>query len=245
VARNIKLVLEYDGTAYHGWQRQRGQATIQAQVEDVLRMVSGERVSLIGAGRTDAGVHALGQVANFRTRSRLTAADFQRALNGLLPADIIVLEAEEAPEGFHARFGARAKRYEYRILNRELPQAVGRAYHWHLRGRLSLARVRRCLALVRGRHDFSSFRSTGSSAKSPVRHMFECGARREGDLVTLWFEADGFLRKMVRSLVATLVEVGQGRLGPEEFGMILAARDRARAAATAPPQGLFLSRVYY
>jgi tRNA pseudouridine38-40 synthase len=243
--RNIKLVLEYDGTAYHGWQRQRGQPTVQQGIEDVLRKVTGERISLIGAGRTDAGVHALGQVASFKTGSRLSAADFQRALNGLLPPDIVVREAQETPPEFHARYSARAKRYEYRILNQELPQAVGRHYHWHLPGRLSLARMRRCLGLLRGRHDFSSFQSTGSPVASPVRHMMDCGARREGELVVLWFEADGFLRKMVRALVATLVEVGLGRLSVEEFAEVLAARNRARAAATAPPGGLFLVRVDY
>jgi tRNA pseudouridine38-40 synthase len=244
--RNIKLTLEYDGTAYHGWQRQAGQPTVQQQVEDLLRMLANERVSLIGAGRTDAGVHALGQVANFKVSgSRLGPAEFQRALNGLLPPDIVVACAEEAEEGFHARYGARAKCYEYRILNRELPAAVGRHYHWHVSTRLSAARMRRCLHLLKGRHDFSSFQSTGGSAGSPVRHIYDCGLRREGDLVVLWFEADGFLRKMVRTMVATLVEVGSGRLSPEEFAAVLASRDRSRAAATAPPRGLFLRRVDY
>lgn len=246
MARTVKLTLEYDGTAYHGWQRQAHHATVQQQVEDVLRMLTGEKVGLVGAGRTDAGVHALGQVASFRVEgSRLEAADFQRALNGLLPADIVVLSAEEVPEGFHARFDARSKRYEYRLLNRELPAAVGRNYYWHVRGRLSAAPMRRCLHLLRGKHDFSSFQSTGGDAKSPVRHMFECGLRREGDVVTLWFEANGFLRKMVRALVATLVEVGLGRLSADDFAAILAACDRSRAAATAPACGLFLVEVFY
>lgn len=243
--RTLRLTLEYDGTAYHGWQRQRGQPTVQQAVEDVLRLVTRERVSLVGAGRTDAGVHALGQVASFKTASRLTPGDFQRALNGLLPGDIVVLEASEAAPGFHARYSAKGKRYEYRILNRELPRAIGRHYAWHLPGRLSLARMRRAAAMLRGRHDFSSFQSTGSAVRSPVRHMFDCGVRREGEMVTLWFEADGFLRKMARTLVATLAEVGLGRLSIEEFAAILAARDRAQAAATAPPCGLFLVQVHY
>jgi tRNA pseudouridine38-40 synthase len=243
---NIKLTLEYDGTGYHGWQRQAGeQPTVQQQVEDRLRMLANERVTLIGAGRTDAGVHALGQAANFRTRSRLTAAEFQRALNGLLPPDIVIVAAEELAESFHARFDAKGKRYEYRILNRELPAAVGRQYAWHLSAPLSLVRMRRCCHLLKGRHDFSAFQSTGSPVQSPVRYMTGCGVKRQGDLVTLWFEANGFLRKMARALAATLIEVGAGKLSPEEFGAVLESRDRARAAATAPACGLFLTQVLY
>jgi tRNA pseudouridine38-40 synthase len=243
--RNIKLVLEYDGTDYHGWQRQKGRRTVQQEVEDTLSRVANQKVTLIGAGRTDAGVHALGQVANFRTTSRLGPTDFQRALNGLLPPDIVVLGAEEVPKGFHSRFDARSKRYEYRILNRELPQAVGRHYAWHIGPGLSLARMRRCLPHLLGWRDFSSFQSTGSSVKSPVRQVMACGLRREGDLVRFFVEADGFLRRMVRAMVATLVEVGLGRLSVEEFAAVVAARDRSLAAATAPPQGLFLTHVHY
>ncbi len=249
MVRNIKLTLEYDGTLYHGWQRQAGgQPTVQQEVEDRLRLLANAPVTLIGAGRTDAGVHATGQVANFRSPSRLTPADFKRALNGLLPPDIVVVAAEEVAENFHARFDARGKRYEYRLLDRELPAAVGRLYHWHVGGgekKLSLAPMRRCLGLLVGRRDFSSFQSTGSAVASPVRTMTGCGARRQGDVVTLWFEADGFLRKMVRALVATLVEVGAGRMSVEEFAAVLKACDRSRAAATAPPAGLFLTHVYY
>jgi tRNA pseudouridine38-40 synthase len=244
--RNIKLVLEYDGTNYCGWQRQaEGRRTVQQTVEDRLAMITQQKTTLIGAGRTDAGVHALGQAANFKTASRLTPADFKRALNGLLPPDIVVREAEEVHSGFHARFHARSKRYEYFILNRELPSAVGRLYHWHVQVRLAAAPMRKAMHMLLGQHDFSSFQSTGSPVASPVRVMTGCGLRREGDIIRLWFEANGFLRKMVRSAVGTLVEVGLGKLTTQGFSEILSARDRGKAAATAPPNGLFLVEVRY
>jgi tRNA pseudouridine38-40 synthase len=243
--RNIKLTIEYDGTAYHGWQFQPNLETIQGTIEARLVQIAGESVKLFASGRTDTGVHALGQVANFKTHSNLDVQSFLRALNSLLPEDIRVKGVEEVDEGFHARFSAKAKIYEYRILNGELPSPFHRHYSWFIPGTLDLVRMRKAAVKLKGRHDFSSFCSAGSDFSSHIREIYEIDVGVRDVFIIIQVEANAFLKQMVRNIVGTLVDVGRRKLTPLQFGAILEARDRRRAGVTAPGQGLFLVRVNY
>lgn len=245
--RNIKLVLQYDGTNYHGWQRQKNALTIQAVVEERIQVLTREQVTVIASGRTDAGVHALHQVCHFFTHSDMDAESIRRGLNSLLPEDIFVQQAEQAHQDFHARYSVKSKTYEYRILNREQPDLFLRNYAWHMGWKLDRTAMEACVSLLKGRHDFSSFRSSGSDNLNPVRVMIRSEIHESPDqgLIRFIFEADGFLRHMVRNIVGTVVEVGTGRIDAEEFSNILKARDRKKAGINAPPQGLFLTMVQY
>jgi tRNA pseudouridine38-40 synthase len=243
--RNIKLTIEYDGTGYHGWQVQPNVRTIQGVLEGKLEQITGERVRLIASSRTDAGVHALGQVANFKTHSSLDARSFLRALNSLLPEDIRVKEVEGVDESFHARFRAKGKIYEYRIFNGELPTPFYRHFSWFVPGKLDLARMREAAMKLVGRHDFSSFCSSGSDHATPIREIYGIKVERRGELIVIWIEANAFLKQMIRNIVGTLVDVGKRKLTPSQFGRIFEARDRRRAGIAAPARGLFLVRVNY
>lgn len=245
--RNIKMVLAYDGTGYHGWQWQKNALTIQAIVEEKIQILTRERVTVIASGRTDAGVHALHQVCHFVTHSDMAPESIRKGLNSLLPEDIIVRNAELAPLDFHARYSVRSKTYEYRLLNREQPDLLLRRYAWHMPRNLDRARMEACLSRLRGRHDFSSFRSTRSDNLNPVREMIRTELHEAPDsgLIRFVFEADGFLRHMVRNIVGTVVEVGSGRFCPEEFQEIFESKDRKKAGLNAPPHGLFLMMVRY
>jgi tRNA pseudouridine38-40 synthase len=243
--RNFKLVLEYDGSHYHGWQRQQGVLTIQEVVESRLEIIFGEPIRSRASGRTDAGVHARGQVINFYARSTLQPGEILRGLNSLLPSDIAVLRAEEVAHAFHARFSAVSKTYEYRILNRPEPSALERHFVWHIRKPLERQAMAGCLEDIIGRHDFSAFMAAGSSVTSTEREIYRASlqAPDEGDHLIFRFEANGFLRHMVRNLVGTLVEVGKGKLNRAGFLGILASRDRRLAGMTAPARGLYLVSV--
>ena len=243
--RSIKLTIEYDGTEYHGWQVQPNVRTVQGVMEGKLAQITGERVRLIASSRTDAGVHALGQVANFKTQSSLDARSFLNALNSLLPEDIRIKEVEEVDESFHARFGARGKMYEYRIFNGEVPSPFYRHFSWFIRGTLDLARMREAAMKLVGRHDFSSFCSSGSMHVTPIREIYGINVGGRGGIVFIRIEANAFLKQMVRNIVGTLVDVGRRKLTPSQFGRILEARDRQRAGIAAPARGLFLVRVNY
>jgi tRNA pseudouridine38-40 synthase len=215
-------------------------------IEEKLKKITGEGVCLIGSGRTDAGTHAMGQVAHFKTRSHLDLPSIHRALNSLLPPDIVIKEVEEADENFHARKKARSKIYEYRILNRPLRSAFLRGYAWHIPQPLNWEKVKEATQRLVGEHDFSSFRSTGTPTKTAIRRVFraEWKKGREG-LMRFEIEASGFLKQMVRAIVGTLVEVGKGKITPEGFQKILEAKDRNKAGPTAPAHGLFLKEVKY
>ena len=243
--RNIKLTIEYDGTGYHGWQVQADVRTIQGIIEGKLSQITGEQVRLIASSRTDTGVHALGQVANFKTHSFLDAQSFLKALNSLLPEDIRVKDVEEVDETFHARFSAKGKIYEYRILHGGAPSPFLRHFSWFVPGRLDLGRMRKAAMKLVGRHDYSSFCTAGSMHTTPIRDIYEVTVGRREGLVVIRIEANAFLRQMVRNIVGTLVEVGRGRMTPSQFGDILEARDRRKAGIAAPAQGLFLVRVNY
>ena len=244
--KNIRLILEYDGSHYHGWQRQERLPTIQAALEERLQMMMGEPVKLIASGRTDAGVHALNQVCNFTTRSKIDPESIKRGLNSLLPGDILIRRAEYVSLNFHSRYSAKSKTYEYRILNRREPDIFLRCYTWHIQKRLDNTRMRKCISILLGRHDFSSFRSTGSGNINPIREMIRADLHGSDEgILQFIFEAEGFLRHMVRNIVGTVVDVGLGRIGFDEFKEIFQSGDRQSAGMKAPPQGLFLKMVHY
>jgi len=243
--RNIKLTIEYDGTGYHGWQVQANVETIQGTIEGKLAQITTEPVRLVASGRTDTGVHAVGQVAHFKTHSSLDVLTFLKALNSLLPEDIRVKDVEEVDEAFHARFSAKGRVYEYRIFNGELLSPFHRYFSWFVPGKLDLARMREAAMKLVGRHDFSSFCSTGSDHSSLIREVYAIDVGMRGDLIIIQVEANAFLKQMVRNIVGTLVEVGRRKLTPSQFSGILEARDRRRAGLAAPAQGLFLVKVNY
>lgn len=241
----IKLILEYDGTAYAGWQRQPDQPTIQEAVEAAILGVTQVKVPVIGAGRTDAGVHALGQVASFRTDRDMTPREWTRALNAHLPKSIVVRAAALMPDTFHARHSARGKLYVYRILNRPERPAVARDYCWHIHQPLDDAAMNKAGMALIGSHDFSSFQTQPTDNDDPVCRLQRFTVFREGDRLRVEAYADRFLKQMIRSIVGTLVEVGLGKRTPDSLTGILNSRDRSAAGKTAPPQGLFLMRVDY
>ncbi len=244
--RAIKLTIEYDGTNYLGWQVQPKGSTIQGVLEETLRRITGEKIRLIGSGRTDAGVHAFGQVAHFKTNSQMSGHSMRRALNSLLPKDIVILKVEEVDENFNARKDCKSKVYEYRILNRNLRSAFHRGYAWHIPEKLNLKEMKEAAQYLIGEHDFSSFRSVGTSTRTATRKVIRAEWRRGKDgLLRFEIEANGFLKQMVRAIVGTLVEVGRGRISSEEFLKILESKDRKVAGPTAPAHGLFLKEVRY
>jgi tRNA pseudouridine38-40 synthase len=243
--RTLKLVLEYDGYDYYGWQVQSVAPTIQGVVEAALGRVLGEPVRVNGAGRTDAKVHALGQVASFRCPTTIQTTALQRALNSLLPRDVVVYDVQDVPAGFHARFSALGKVYAYRILNRSLRAPLLLRYTWHLPQPLDVPAMARAGACLQGTHDFSSFQATGSEVKTAERTVTGLTVTSEGDTIIISCTANGFLRHMVRNIVGTLVDVGRGALLPADIKRILDGRNRRLAGATAPPQGLYLVQVLY
>jgi tRNA pseudouridine38-40 synthase len=244
--KNIKLVLAYDGTNYHGWQRQKNGLSIQQVVEEKIATMTDGPVRLQASGRTDAGVHALGQVCNFTCRGRLTPLEFRKGLNAMLPEDIVVLEASSVPPEFHSRYSAKAKTYEYRILNTPEPDIFLRHYVWHISRPLDIEAISESLARLTGRWDFSSFQSAGSSVSNATRTIHRAEIQRgPGGVVSMVFEADGFLRHMVRNIVGTVVEAGEGKIGPADVSDILDGRDRSLAGVKAPARGLFLVKVTY
>jgi tRNA pseudouridine38-40 synthase len=241
----VKLILEYDGTDYAGWQRQLGHPTIQEAVETAIARLTQATVSVVGAGRTDSGVHALGQTASFRIDRNLTPREWTRGLNAHLPATIAVRSAAIMPDSFHARHRAVGKLYEYRILNRPERPALDRHFCWHVYKPLDDAAMNQAAMSLIGSHDFSSFETQPTENDDPVCRVRRLTIFRQGDLLRLETYADRFLKQMVRSIVGTLVDVGLGKRTPESLATVLAARDRSAAGKTAPAQGLFLVRVDY
>ncbi len=247
--RTLKLILAYDGTAYAGWQVQTNQRTLQGTLEAALQKITGESIRVVASGRTDAGVHAVGQVVSFVTASRLEANVLRKALNAELPDDMAILEAGETREGFHAIRDATRKRYRYVIHDGPARDVFRRHYVWHYRRRVDAEAMHRAAQALVGRHDFRSFETGWPQRTSSVRTVFEISVRRgwtsDSDLVVLEIEADGFLYNMVRSIVGTLVEVGRGERSESWPAEVLAAQDRRAAGMTAPPEGLFLISVVY
>ena len=243
--RNFRLLIEYDGTNYAGWQRQKHDPTIQGEIEKALETMLGQTVSVIGSGRTDAGVHALGQTANFRCDTRLTSEAFQKGLNSLLNKDIVIKDCKEADIDFHARFNAKGKRYSYRIFNHSVACSIGRQYCWWVRFPLDAEAMQRGADYLIGTHDFKAFEGAGSPKKHTIRTVYQARFRQDGEYLIFDIEADGFLRFMVRNIVGTLISVGISKFQPDDVKRILLSGDRANAGITAPPHGLFLIEVRY
>ncbi len=244
--RNLKITLEYDGSGYEGWQSQGEKKTIQRTLEQCLELITQEKIRVIGSGRTDAGVHALNQSANFLITKPIGEQKLLRAINSVLPPDIAIKTIEEASLSFHARFDAKSKVYLYRIMNWPVRPAVGRQYIWHVPGRLDLAAMEKVLGCLEGTHDFSAFCGSGSLVKDRIRTVigWAIDARPSG-LIEVTIEASGFLRHMVRNIVGTLVEVGRAKIDADQIPAIMAGKDRRQAGRTAPPGGLFLQEVRY
>ena len=247
--RSLLLVLEYDGTDYAGFQVQPGQRTVQRDVESALARVTGERIRIDGAGRTDSGVHATGQVASLTTGSRLDDETLLRALNACLPSDVAVRLAREVPEGFHARYSARSRVYLYRVWSAAVRSPLWRQYSHYWPRPLDLGAVETAAVALVGTHDFASFAGSAdpsrAEARTTVRTIIRLECRRRGSLVEIEVEANAFLPRMVRNIVGTLLLVGSGKLRVEQVGEILEAKSRALAGPTAPPDGLCLVGVRY
>ena len=248
--RTIRMTVEYDGTAYCGWQRQRGSAasgppSVQSTLETAARCLTGESVSIVGAGRTDAGVHACGQVAHFMTASPIHAERFAPAFNAHLPADIRVLSSAEAHAGFHARFDARARSYRYEILNRAAPSALRRHQAYHVPEPLDADAMRRAVRLFVGTHDFAAYRGAGTPTRTTACTVMAADCGRKGARVRVTVVADRFLRHMVRLIVGTLLRVGTGRLPEDAPAAYLRDPDNSRTGPAVPPHGLYLMRVDY
>jgi tRNA pseudouridine38-40 synthase len=242
---NIKVVLEYDGTNFAGWQQQAHGRTVEAELKRALREVTGKDHTVYAAGRTDAGAHAEGQVVSFQTGGRLAPQRLVAALNARLPEDVAVLSAEVVPDDFHARYSARWRRYQYRYLDRPARPALERGRCWHVRGPLDIDAMSMAAKALIGKHDWTSFCSASEPPDTRVREMRSARVARHGDFVELELVAEGFLRGLARSIAGALAEVGRGNRPPEWVGQVLRARDRRQAPRTAPAGGLTLMEVIY
>jgi len=254
--KKIKLILEYDGTAYHGWQIQKEGLTIQGIIEEKIFKITDSHTRVIGASRTDAGVHALGQTAVFMTESKLNVETIKKALNALLPEDIRVLDAFEVDDSFHPRNDAKRKSYFYVISNQRKSSVFVNRYSWTVKQPLEFRSMINAAQTLIGRHDFSSFMGTDSDIKDAVREIFSLNIERleeinfmtaciKGDFIKIQIEADGFLRHMARNIVGTLVEIARGRISPHRIQDILRSCDRRLAGQNAPSNGLFLEKIIY
>jgi tRNA pseudouridine38-40 synthase len=241
----VRLTIEYDGTGYSGWQLQASEDTVQARIEAVLETLFNQKIRVQAAGRTDAGVHALGQVAAFDAPRQIKPAELRRALNAMLPSNIAVREAAEAPDGFDPRRAACGRVYEYRIVNRELRSAFDHRYVWHISEPLELAAMEAAAGLFLGDHDFAAFRTLGTESKTTIRRIYRSQWERRGDLLLYQVEGSAFMRRMVRAMVAAMVEVGRKRMSLDAIVALLGGGDRSQAPAAAPACGLFLVEVLY
>lgn len=243
--RNIKLVLEYDGTHYYGWQTQPDLPTIQDTIEEALAQLTKIPIQIIGAGRTDTGVHAEGQVANFRTDSQIPVVAFQKGLNAILPRDIVVCSATEVSPEFHSRFSATSRRYRYTILNQKYPSALSRQTSYFFSAPIDVPRANTLCQVLVGKHDFSAFQKTGSDRTNPICEIYEGSCWQKKPYVYFEIEADAFLRGMVRAIVGTILKCIRGDDAEVELHRILDAKDRAAAGTSAPAHGLSLICVKY
>ena len=243
--RNLKLVLEYDGTDFHGFQRQPRLRTVQGVLERALSRLLSSPTKIIGAGRTDAGVHALGQGVNFVTGNPIPVDRLAFALNRALPSDMAVRKVEEVPLDFHARRSARSRRYRYAILNRTCPAALASRFATQIPDTLDVAAMQEAAQHLIGEHDFRAFQAAGSETRSTRRVLSVLKCLRRGELVFTFLQADSFLYQMVRIMVASLLRVARGEWRPSELRVLLDSRDRGRAPGPVPPQGLCLTRVSY
>lgn len=243
--RNIKLTIEYDGTSYGGWQKQKNNRTIQQCIEEAIKLLTGEEVELIGSSRTDAGVHAKGMVANFITNSKIPADKFREAINTKLPDDIGIIKSEEVDKNFHSRYDSKGKTYCYTLVNRYEKVCLGRSYVYQVRDELNYNLMKDAAKYFLGKHDFKAFKTNGSSVKTSVRTISGLELELKGDVLKIFISADGFLYNMVRIIVGTLIEVGKGKIKPEDIENIIKNGDRSKAGPCVPPNGLVLEKVFY
>lgn len=243
--KNIKLLIEYDGTNYLGWQRQKDKKTIQLEVEKAIEKVTGEKVKLIASGRTDKGVHATGQVANFITKVSIPGERYRYALNKNLPEDVKILVSKEVPKDFHSRFYAKKKRYRYIIYNGKIARPIYRNFSYHVDWDLDLDDMRDSLRYFIGYHDFKSFMGKKSDVDTTMRTIYDIEIKKHDEIIEIIVEGKSFLRKMIRIMVGTLIYIGIGRISKEDLPRIIGGRNRVLAGPTAPAHGLFLEKVYY
>lgn len=243
--KNIKLTIEYDGSNYFGWQVQPEFSSIQEEIERAIKKLTKEDIDLIGAGRTDRGVHARGQVANFMTNSSIPPEKFSYAINKYLPQDISIVKSEEVDINFHSRYDAVGKEYRYLIYNNYTRSSLLRNYTYHVPYKLDLKKMDIAKDFFLGTHDFSAFMSTGSSVEDTVRTVYAVSLFLRDNIICFKVQGNGFLYNMVRIMVGTLIDIGSGKIEPESISSILESKDRKRAGHTAKPQGLYLEKVYY
>lgn len=244
--RNIKLTIEYDGKRYLGWQRLGdSEKTIQGKIESVITQMTTEKIEIIGSGRTDAGTHALGQVANFKTNSEMSLNDMLSFFNRYLPSDIVVKKVEEMPERFHARYNVKGKQYSYYVWNTPIPTAFERYHSFYFPQKLDIAKMNEACEKLEGTHDFIGFSALKKSKKSTTRTIDSITIEQEGNMLHFTFVGNGFLHKMVRILMGTILEIGAGKLPVTIIDEVLEQKVREAAGETAPAQGLFLDEVYY
>ena len=242
--RNIMITIQYDGTNYCGWQKQNNGLGIQDIIQNSIYKITKEDVDLTSSGRTDAGVHALGQVANFKTNSKIPVEKIPGAINASLPDDICIVDAKEVDLNFHSRYSAKKKRYRYVIYNNKYKNPIFRKYSYHVKYNLNFEKMKEESMHLLGEHDFVGFMSTGSSVKSTVRTIYHIDLKKEDDLIVIEVEGNGFLYNMVRIIAGTLIDIGRGKI-TESLKDIIESKERSRAGHTAQASGLFLKKVYY
>ena len=243
--RNIKLIIEYDGKSFNGWQKQPNKLNIQGEIERAIGEITGEEIDLIASGRTDAGVHSLGQTANFKTNSNLPIEKFAIAINSKLKKSIVIKSAEEVDERFHSRYSVKSKTYRYTINNSQMGTALYREMEYHVPMKLNIEKMKQAAKHFEGEHDFKGFKASGTSSKSSVRTIYKADVREDGERIYIELTGSGFLYNMVRIISGTLVDVGLGKINPEEILKIIDAKDRSKAGKTLPAHGLCLIKVEY
>ena len=244
--KNFKITIEYDGTPFSGWQIQNDRITVQGEIEKSLSRILNQKIKINGSGRTDAGVHALGQTANFHAETSISCSDLKRGINSIINGPVVIRKCKIVHPDFHARYDAVSKEYHYHILNRPDPCAIGKNYIWHIKKNLDIDAMNRCCSLITGIHDFKSFEGAGSPRAHTIREIFFSFVEKpDKDRIIFKIKANGFLRFMVRNIMGTLVSAGLLKISFDDFRRIMEAKNRNAAGMTAPPQGLFLTRVFY
>lgn len=243
--RNIKLIIEYDGKSFNGWQKQPNKLNIQGEIEKAIGEITGEEIDLIASGRTDAGVHSLGQTANFKTNSNIPIEKFPIAINSKVKKSIVIKSAEEVDERFHSRYSVKSKMYRYTINNSEYGSAIYRDMEYHFPYNLNIEKMQEAAKYFEGEHDFKAFKASGTSSKSSIRTIYKAEVKKNEDRIYIELTGNGFLYNMVRIISGTLVDVGTGKIEPEEIKDIIESKERIRAGKTLPAKGLCLVKVNY
>ena len=243
--RNIKLIIEYEGKKFGGWQKQPTKLNIQGEIEQAIKEITGEEVELIASGRTDSGVHSLGQTANFKTNSNIEVEKIAYAINSKLKKSIVIKSAEEVEENFHARYNCKGKKYKYVINNSVQGTAIYRDLECHIPQKLNVEKMKKAIKHFEGEHDFKGFRASGTSSKSSVRTIYKAEVKQDDERITIELTGNGFMYNMVRIISGTIVDVGLGKIEPNEIPYIIESKDRTRAGKTLPAHGLYLVEVYY